>query len=35
MSIFAPIKGAADAGNEREAIRLLREYIKARKAEAA
>lgn len=35
MSIFAPIKAAADAGNRREAIRLLDEYIKARKSEAA
>jgi hypothetical protein len=32
---FAPIKHAADAGNRREAIRLLDEYIRHRKEEAA
>ena len=32
---FTPIRQAADAGNERLAVRLLREYIRNRKQEAA
>ena len=35
LSLFRPIREAADAGNEREAVRLLREYIRSRKREAA
>jgi hypothetical protein len=35
LSLFTPIRQAADAGNEREAVRLLRAYIRDRKEEAA
>jgi hypothetical protein len=35
MRAFAPIREAADSGDERLAIRLLREYIRSRKQEAA
>jgi hypothetical protein len=32
LSLSRPIRLAADAGNEREAVRLLREYIRKQKA---
>jgi hypothetical protein len=35
MRLFAPVWEAADAGNERLAVRLLREYMKLRKEEDA
>jgi hypothetical protein len=35
ITLFVPIKEAADAGNEREAIRLLREYMRNKRKEAA
>jgi hypothetical protein len=34
VSAFTPVRLAADAGNEREAIRLLRAYIRDRKEAA-
>ena len=35
VRLFAPIKEAADAGNEREAVRLLRQYMRSKREEAA
>ncbi len=35
LKLFDPIREAADAGDERLAIKLLREYIRNRKQEAA
>ncbi len=35
MRYFMPIRDAANAGNRREAIRLLDEYMKSRKEQAA